>query len=105
MESTYKLVYSQKIRLGQRILDLENFREIVNGAVGTFQSKTSLVLQAASCVDPNGDALALVLALSHSLNIFEVTHGPSEKLYNPCISEMSNGLLVSSSLCNSRMCS
>lgn len=80
MENAYKLVHGQKVSLGQRILDLEDFREIVDGAVSTLQSKTSLVLQAAGCVDPNGNTLAFVLALSHSLNIFEITHCPSKKL-------------------------
>ena len=79
--TTYKLMHGQKIGLGQGVLDFEDLGEVVDSAVRTLQSKASLVLQAASGINSNWDTLALVLALGHSLDIFEVTNCPGEKLY------------------------
>lgn len=79
--ATYKLVDCQEIGLGQRVLNLEDLREVVNGSVGAFKCKTGLVLKSTSRVDTHGNALSLVLALGHGLDIFEVTNGPSKELY------------------------
>jgi hypothetical protein len=80
-KTTYEFVDCQKIRLGKRIFDFEYFREVINRAVSTLKRKLSLVLETTGGVDANGNALALVFALGHGLNVFEVTNCPGEKLH------------------------
>lgn len=70
----------KEISLGQRIFDLEDLGEVVNGAVGTFQGKAGLILQALCSVDTNRYALALVLALGHCFDVVEITDSPSKQL-------------------------
>jgi hypothetical protein len=72
----YEFVNSQEISLGERVLDLKDLGEIVDGAMSTFQRKTSLVLETPCGIDANRNALTLVLALGHGLNIFKVTNCP-----------------------------
>ena len=79
--ATHKLVNCQEVGLGQWVLNLEDLREVVNGSVSTFKCKTGLVLKSPSGVNTHGNALSLVLALGHGLDIFEVTNGPSKELY------------------------
>lgn len=71
---------SKKIGLRQRIFNLKDFREIVNSAMSTFESKTSLLFEALGGINANRDTLALVLAFGHSLNVFEVANSPRQKL-------------------------
>jgi hypothetical protein len=73
-------MHGQEIGLGQRVLNLEDLREIVNGPVGTFKCKASLVLKSTSSVDTHRNALSLVLALGHGLDVFKVTNGPRKEL-------------------------
>jgi hypothetical protein len=74
-------VDSQEISLGERVFNLKDLREIVNRTVSTFQRKASLILETSCGIDANRNALALVLALGHGLNIFKVTNCPSQKLH------------------------
>src|SRR5690242_1470610 len=77
---TYKFMDGQQVDLWERIINLENFREVVHNLVAVIQSKATLLLQTTSGVDPDGDALAVVLALSESLDIFEVSNRPGQKV-------------------------
>lgn len=71
----------QQIRLRQRVLYLKDFRKIVHGAVSTLQSKPGLVFETSRGVNTDRDAFALVLALRHGFDIFEITYGPGKKLF------------------------
>lgn len=75
-------MHGEKISLGERILDLEDFREIIDSTVRTLKRKFSLVLEASSGVDANRNALALVFTLGHGLDVLEVTNCPREKLHD-----------------------
>lgn len=75
-----KFVDRQEIRLGQWVLDLEDLRKVVDRPMSTLQRKPSLILEAPRGVDANRDALALILALGHRLNIFEIANCPCQKL-------------------------
>lgn len=70
----------KQISLGQRILNLENLRKVINCTVGTVQRKSSLVLETPGSVHPDRDAFTLVLALGHCLDIFKVANCPSKEL-------------------------
>ena len=76
----YKFMDSKKIGLRQRIFNLKDFGEIVNSAMSTFESKSSLLFEALRGINANRDTLALVLAFGHSLNVFEVANSPRKKL-------------------------
>lgn len=77
---TYKFVNGQKIDFGKRIVNPKHLREIVHSAMSAFQGKPGLVLQTSRCVDTDGYTRSIVLALSHGLNIFEVTNCPRQEL-------------------------
>lgn len=81
MDVTYKFVNSQEISLGKRVLDFKDLREIIDRAVGTFKREASLILKATGGVDTDGNALALVFALGHSLNVLEIANRPGQELH------------------------
>lgn len=76
----YKFMDSKEVGLRQRIFDLKDLGEIINSAMSTFESKTSLLFEALGGINANRDTLALVLAFGHSLNVFEVANSPRKKL-------------------------
>lgn len=76
----YKFMDSKEVSLRQRVFDLEDFGEIVNSAVSTFKSKTSLLFETLCGINADRDTLALVLAFGHCLNIFEVANSPGKEL-------------------------
>lgn len=78
--STYKFMYSQQVRLGKRILNFKDFREIIHRTVSALQGKARLILETPCGIDSDWNTLSLILALSHGLDIFKVTNGPSQKL-------------------------
>lgn len=73
-------MHGQEVGLGQRVLNLEDFGKVVDSLMSTLQRQASLILEASGCVDANRNALASVLTLGHSLDIFEVAYSPSQKL-------------------------
>jgi len=73
-------VHSQQISLRKRIFNFKDLREVVNCSRSTFESKASLLFETPSGIDPDRDALALVLALCHGLDVFKITYCPSEEL-------------------------
>ena len=70
----------QQIRLGQGIVNLKYFREIVHCPVSTVQGKTSLLLESSSGINAHGNAISVILALSHGFDVLKVTNGPCEQL-------------------------
>lgn len=48
--------------------------------MSTLKRKTSLLLEPPGGIDPDWNALALVFALGHSLDVFEITNGPGKQL-------------------------
>lgn len=54
--------------------------EVIDDLVSALQSKLALLLEAASCVDSDGQVLAVVLSLGEILDVLEVTKTPSQKV-------------------------
>lgn len=50
--SMRKLMDSQQINLGQRVIDLEDLGEVIHNLVAVVQSKSSLLLQTTGSVNP-----------------------------------------------------
>jgi hypothetical protein len=88
-DCTYKFMHCQQINLGKRIVNLKDFREVVDNLVTVVQRKATLFLQALCSVYTNGDVLAVVLALGESLDVLEVTNSPRQKVrrHNGCALE------------------
>jgi hypothetical protein len=74
----------KKISLGQGVFNFEYFREIIDGAMSTFQGKTCLFFEPFRSVDTDWYAPSAVFALSHSFNVLKVTNGPCQKLDGDC---------------------
>lgn len=79
-KGAYKFMNSEQIRLGQRIIDFEDLREIIKGLMGAFQSESSLFLETPGGINSHWDAGTVVLAFSHGFHVFEVTESPSKQL-------------------------
>lgn len=75
-----ELVDSQKIRLGERVVNIEDFGKVVNGLGGVLESVAALLLEAAGSVHADGELLAVVAALGESLDVLEVTDGPGQEV-------------------------
>lgn len=71
---------SKKVRLRQWIFDFKDFREVVDSTMGTFQGKSSLFLETFGRIHTYRYALSLILALSHSLDVFKIANCPCQKL-------------------------
>ena len=78
--SVCEFVNSEQVGLGERVLNLENVGEEVNDLGGVFNSPFSLVLETASSVNADGQLLAVVLALSETLNVLEITESPGQEV-------------------------
>lgn len=74
-------MHGKKVRLRERIFDLEDFRKVVNSTVGALQGKDGLVFETPGGVHAHRDAFSVVLALGHGLHIFKVTDCPGQKLH------------------------
>jgi len=73
-------VDSQQIDLGKRVVDLEDFGEVVDNLVAVVQSKATLLLQTTGSVNPDGNVLSVVLALGESLDVLKVTDSPRQQV-------------------------
>jgi hypothetical protein len=73
-------VNSQKINLGERVLDAEDLGEVVDNLVGALESQLALVLEASGGVDSDGEILSVVLASGEVLDVFKVTESPSQEV-------------------------
>lgn len=78
--SMRKLMNSQQINLGQRVIDLEDLGEVIHNLVAVVQSKASLLLQTTGSVNPDRNVLAIVLALGVRLDVFKVTNSPRQEV-------------------------
>jgi hypothetical protein len=70
----------QQINLGKRVIDLEDLGEVVDNLVAVVQGKMTLLLQTTGGVNPDGDVLAVVLALSESLDVLKVANSPRQEV-------------------------
>jgi hypothetical protein len=70
----------QQINLGKRVIDLEDLGEVVDNLVAVVQGKMTLLLQTAGSVNPDGNVLAVVLALGESLDVLKVTNSPRQEV-------------------------
>ena len=70
----------QQVRLGKRVVDLKDVGEVVQGLGSTLQCKLSLLLEASGGINTDWDTDAVVLALSHCLDVLEVTYSPGKEL-------------------------
>jgi hypothetical protein len=75
-----ELVDGNQIRLGQRVVDVEDLGEEVNDLRGVLESPLTLLLQTTGGVDTDGDLLAVVLAVSESPDVLKVTDTPGQKV-------------------------
>ena len=78
--SVCEFVDREQVRLGERVLNLENIGEEVNDLGGVLNSPLSLVLETAGSVNADGQLLAVVLALSVTLNVLEITQSPGQEI-------------------------
>jgi hypothetical protein len=75
-----ELVNSKKIGLGERIVNTEDFREVVDDLVGMFQGETALLFEATRSIDSDRQVFTVVFALSERFDIFKITNGPRSQL-------------------------
>ncbi|KAI6756739.1 hypothetical protein HG530_011337 [Fusarium avenaceum] len=75
-----ELVDGNQVRLGKRVVDIEDLGEEVNDLRGVLESPLTLLLQATGSVDTDGDLLAVVLAVSESLDVLKVTDTPGQEV-------------------------
>lgn len=73
-------MHSKQIGLGQRIINPEYLREVIDGFMSAFKSEMGLVLESLGRIDANGDTSAVIFSFSGRFDIFKVTDRPSEEL-------------------------
>lgn len=70
-------MHSQKVDLGQRVVELEDLGEVVDNLAGGFERKPSLLLQAFGGINSDWKLTpALVLALGEALDILKLSECP-----------------------------
>jgi hypothetical protein len=75
-----ELVDSDQVGLGQRVVNIKDLGEEVDDLGGVLESPLTLLLQTTGGVDTDGNLLAVVLAISESLDILKVTDSPGQKV-------------------------
>ncbi|KAI6764699.1 hypothetical protein HG531_012586 [Fusarium graminearum] len=75
-----ELVDSDQIGLGQRVVNVKDLGEEVNDLGGVLKSPLTLLLETTGGVDTDGNLLAVVLAISESLDVLKVTNSPGQKV-------------------------
>jgi hypothetical protein len=68
-----ELVNSEQIGLGERVVNLEDLRKVIDDLGGLFEGPAALLLETTGGVDTDGDLLAVVASLSVGFNVLEVT--------------------------------
>lgn len=74
----YKFMHSKHVHLGQGVIDVEDFRKVVNSATSIANSEASLALKTSGGIDTDRLLLAVVLAVGVSFNISKVTECPGK---------------------------
>lgn len=75
-----ELVDGEQVRLGKRVVNVENLREKVDDLRGVLQSPATLLLETTGGVDTDGNLLSVVLAVGQLLNVLKVTDSPGQKV-------------------------
>lgn len=75
-----ELVDGEQVRLGKRVVNVENLREKVDDLRGVLQSPATLLLETTGGVDTDGNLLSVVLAVGQLLDVLKITDSPGQKV-------------------------
>lgn len=75
-----ELVDGKQIGLGKRVVNVEDFRKVVDNLGCVLESPTALFLQATSGVDTDGNLLSIVSAVGQLLDVLKVTDSPCQEV-------------------------
>jgi hypothetical protein len=75
-----ELVNIDQIGLGERVVNLEDLRKVIDDLRGVFEGPVTLLLETTGSVDTDGDLLAIVASLSVSLDVLEVTESLDQEI-------------------------
>lgn len=75
-----ELVDGKQIRLGKRVVNVEDLREVVDNLGGVLESPTALFLETTGGVDTDGNLLSIVSAIGQLLDVLKVTDSPCQEV-------------------------